>query len=353
VNITWDNIYLAIQIVVSVQLFLGIALNILEFKTRNLLLAYSCFLVIYSYNIFFTYQLDNFYLQQPLHIVASYIYFGPTLYLYFKSIRKEKGIHFKDFLKHYSIPVLLCLIYNVVKYPYYNFLIYTILFVYIALSFSICRQLLNHLEGSLRKRLLWFIGITGVYLILDTPMLIIEDLAILEISPFSLIHKPVNTFFYQFIHYPLLYIHFFILSLYAITEIPRFKRYFLTKSLRESGISIKDRQVFSQKIKHFFEVERIFLDPHLSLEVLSEKTHVEKSLVSKLIKEHYQKGFNDVVNQYRVKEFKTLLENEVYKNYDLVGLAKESGFSSKATFYRVFKDLEGVTPNQYKKQLQA
>ncbi|NER13636.1 AraC family transcriptional regulator [Leptobacterium flavescens] len=35
-----------------------------------------------------------------------------------------------------------------------------------------------------------------------------------------------------------------------------------------------------------------------------------------------------------------------------MGIAEEAGFKSKATFYRVFRKKEGMTPNEYLKSLE-
>ena len=36
--------------------------------------------------------------------------------------------------------------------------------------------------------------------------------------------------------------------------------------------------------------------------------------------------------------------------FDLLSIAKNAGFASKASFYRIFKESEGMTPNQYAKK---
>lgn len=349
-NITWDHIYLAIQIVVTIQLILGIILNTIEFKTRNLLLAYLCFLVVYTYNVFFLYPSYSKYAHKFLHLIGSYIYFGPTFYLYLKSLTGKLGK--REIFKHYSIPFTICLTYNLSGFSLYSVFIYVFLIGYILASVPLYHNVKTLLSGALKKRFLWFIFIHLLYLVLDTPMIILEDLAIAEISIAEKLYPSVNHFFYTYLHFPLLFFHFFILSLYAITEIPRFKKFFLSKTLKDSGIGDQQTLELKSQMTELFEKEKIFLNPSLNLEKLSVKMNLEKSLISKFLKETYNKGFNDFINEHRVNEFKRILVNPKYKNYDLVGLANESGFKSKATFYRVFKEIEGLTPNQYKKTLQ-
>jgi AraC-like DNA-binding protein len=49
-----------------------------------------------------------------------------------------------------------------------------------------------------------------------------------------------------------------------------------------------------------------------------------------------------------VDEAKRLLLDPSYNRFNIQGIAFESGFKSKATFYAVFKQIVGMTPKQYK-----
>ncbi len=300
---------------------------------------------------FFFYSTAPKFIQNVLHLFGSYIYFGPTLYLYLRSLVIGNLASRRTLILHYATPFLCCLIYNIFDFKIYSWLVYVFLIGYTITIVPLVKQILQSLQGSLRKRFVWFIGITILYLVLDTPMILIEDLATLKVSFFPKIYPELNEFFYQNLHFPLLFLHFFILSLYSITEIPRFKKYFLSKSLEASGVTNEKQQSLLNELIKLFDDDQIYLDTNLSLERLSKQLGIEKSLVSKLLKEKYNKGFNEYVNSYRVQEFKRLVSNPSYQHYDLVGLANESGFKSKATFYRVFKEIEGITPNQYKNSL--
>lgn len=348
-NITWDHIYLAIQIVVSFQLLAGIILNLIEFRARNLLLAYLSLLVIYTYNIFFL-GTESFYdhIRTPLHLLLSYIYFGPTFYLYLKSLKKDTSFALITTLKHYSIPLLFCIFYNVFAYQIYGLVVDTFIIVYFVASLPLYKQITSTLKGNLKRRFNWFFIISCVYICLDTPLILIEDLYRLGISPFTDIHPVLNEFFYTYIHFPLLLLYFSFLSIYMLTEIPRFKNFFVSRPLIESGITQKGISELQHSFDKSLTEEKVYLDPDLNLDTFSKKLGIDKSVLSKFIKETYNSGFNRIINRHRIEQFKTLLNEDKLKNYDLVGLAKESGFKSKATFYRVFKEIEGITPLQYK-----
>ena len=61
-------------------------------------------------------------------------------------------------------------------------------------------------------------------------------------------------------------------------------------------------------------------------------------------------GYYDIVNSYRVEQFKQAGSEGIHKKYSLVTLAEKCGFKSKASFFRAFKKFTGTTPNEYIQQ---
>jgi len=55
----------------------------------------------------------------------------------------------------------------------------------------------------------------------------------------------------------------------------------------------------------------------------------------------------DYLNDYRIAEFKRLLNEDEYSKYTLSALAELCGFSSRTSFFRYFKKTTGITPNEY------
>ncbi|MDB2526762.1 helix-turn-helix domain-containing protein, partial [Mariniblastus sp.] len=62
-------------------------------------------------------------------------------------------------------------------------------------------------------------------------------------------------------------------------------------------------------------------------------------------------NFYQFINEFRIKKFKRLMETSKVQQFTLLGLAIESGFHSKSTFYAAFKKFEGMTPKQYEKSI--
>lgn len=58
-------------------------------------------------------------------------------------------------------------------------------------------------------------------------------------------------------------------------------------------------------------------------------------------------SYKDYIDKKRIEEFKSIAAEEKNKIYDIPSLALMAGFNSKASFYRIFKQLEGMTPKEY------
>jgi len=69
--------------------------------------------------------------------------------------------------------------------------------------------------------------------------------------------------------------------------------------------------------------------------------------LSTIINQEAKTNFYNYINQFRVKEFKRLLQTPKAQQYSILGLAKEAGFNSKSTFYAAFKGIEGMAPKEY------
>jgi AraC-like DNA-binding protein len=116
---------------------------------------------------------------------------------------------------------------------------------------------------------------------------------------------------------------------------------------RKSGVDPQQLQAAFQKVKATLVDNRLYLKSDLTLTELSEKSSLPRHLVSQAINTFYNGNFFDLVNDYRVEEFKRQAMSPEKKHLNLLGIALESGFNSKASFYGVFKKKTGLTPSEY------
>lgn len=108
-------------------------------------------------------------------------------------------------------------------------------------------------------------------------------------------------------------------------------------------------EVYEEKLQHFFKDEKVFLDNDMSLEVLAEKMKLSKHHLTQLFNVYIGENFNQYINKYRISYSCELLQgNEGEMTMEEV--AFESGFNSKVSFNRHFKNIMGCTPSDYTKK---
>ena len=120
-----------------------------------------------------------------------------------------------------------------------------------------------------------------------------------------------------------------------------------------AGVVLKEADAvkYVSLIQNFISTERPYLEADLTLPQLATKLQIPSHLLSRVINEKFGLNFFDFINQYRVDEVKSKLDNPEFENLSLLGIAFECGFNSKSAFNRVFKRLTGLTPSEYKNQL--
>ncbi len=102
-----------------------------------------------------------------------------------------------------------------------------------------------------------------------------------------------------------------------------------------------------KKLLEALERQKIYKDPKMTIAILAGHLGWPINNVSVLINETFQTNFNDLINQYRINEFKQRCTEPQSQRYSILGLGQEAGFSSKASFYRIFKKKVGMTPTEF------
>jgi YesN/AraC family two-component response regulator len=85
----------------------------------------------------------------------------------------------------------------------------------------------------------------------------------------------------------------------------------------------------------------------LSLKTVAKYVHLNASYFSVLFKEQTNMTFSEYVTRRRLQMAKNLL---VGSNLPITDIAEEVGYQTSKYFIKMFKDFEGITPSQYRKQ---
>ena len=101
-------------------------------------------------------------------------------------------------------------------------------------------------------------------------------------------------------------------------------------------------------LKKVVKETRYYQDPELSLRSLAEKLDLHTHELSRIINTVLKKSFNDFIGEYRVADVVQKMQDPAYDHITLLGIAFESGFNSKTTFNRTFKQMTGKSPAEYK-----
>ncbi len=112
-----------------------------------------------------------------------------------------------------------------------------------------------------------------------------------------------------------------------------------------------DAKEKSRRLKEAVAANRLYLDPELTLTTLAIKLCIHPHELSRIINTGLEKNFNDFINEFRVRAVSRKMRDPAYDNLTLLGIAYESGFNSKTTFNRVFREITGKTPLEYKKEV--
>ena len=120
-----------------------------------------------------------------------------------------------------------------------------------------------------------------------------------------------------------------------------------------SRLEAAELQRCCDKVSSYMTTERPYLESDLTLPKLAEDLGVSTHHLSQIINEVHGKNFFNFINEYRVNEVKRKIQDPAYDNYSLLGIAYESGFNSKSAFNRVFKNITGQTPSQFRDSLSS
>lgn len=102
------------------------------------------------------------------------------------------------------------------------------------------------------------------------------------------------------------------------------------------------RELIANVIRH---IEDHYQDANLNVNTIGERFELKGSYVSKLFKDGTGEGLLDYITKFRIQQAKRMIG---YKQDSISDIAKSVGYNEVATFIRVFKKYEGITPGKYK-----
>lgn len=116
--------------------------------------------------------------------------------------------------------------------------------------------------------------------------------------------------------------------------------------------STEEADQLMQHIEQIMREQALFTDSHLTIQDLAAAVGSNRTYVSNAINRNCALSFSQYVARFRVEYAQTILRDPQYSSDHeaIANAAALSGFTSDQNFYRVFKDLTGLTPLQYRQQ---
>lgn len=114
-----------------------------------------------------------------------------------------------------------------------------------------------------------------------------------------------------------------------------------------TDLSNKEISRLNKRLQTLLDNKQIYNNPDLHLSEVALMLGTNRSYLSRLINDEMGTSFCELINDYRVKHAKSLLDN-LDEKISLDEIASMSGFNSTSSFYRTFKEKTGLSPGKYR-----
>jgi AraC-like DNA-binding protein len=212
-------------------------------------------------------------------------------------------------------------------------------------------KLLKQTYGSLQHTTLKWLNVFVISIL----VLFSWDAALLALKLYYLQIDNFNLDLLQSFGTSAYHLSFIVLNLLIFLKFSIFSKVDLAEDINpenlplQSAVNVNPKQIAHiEKIMHD---TKIYCDPNLTLNDLSDAVSIPARKLSQIVKAKYQKNFYEFINAYRIEEAKRMLKSPEYRHRTIMEVYIDAGFNSKSVFNEFFKNIENMTPSEYKKSL--
>lgn len=113
-------------------------------------------------------------------------------------------------------------------------------------------------------------------------------------------------------------------------------------------IDPRDAQIHGRLIE-VMDSELVYTEHGLTIRTLADRIKVPEHQLRVLINQGMGcRNFSEFLNDYRVRYAKSLLSDPEHARQSVLTIAMDAGFASVSSFNRVFKELEAITPSEFR-----
>jgi len=141
--------------------------------------------------------------------------------------------------------------------------------------------------------------------------------------------------------------------LYGGSSVNSLKDIFLTMRKRFEGNFESEDEIKSKEsddansIINFIQEKKPYLNAEFTIHDLTSKLNIPHHRVSQCFNNEIQVSFPVFRNQLRVEYAIGLLKKDVHKSMSIEGIAYQSGFKTKSSFYSAFRSVYKMTPTEW------
>ncbi|MEM7086249.1 MAG: helix-turn-helix domain-containing protein [Bacteroidota bacterium] len=213
---------------------------------------------------------------------------------------------------------------------------------YLIYSWILARRYrVKKLRKNFHVNLIYWLVILQFSAVLLTQLLVTSELLQISIGISS---DRAGALFFTFIYY----VFALILIISPKGILPEDVQLAKSKRYKKSSLSHDQKEDILIRLTQSLMKDKPYLRADLNLDDLAKSIRVNPNFLSQVINERLDKNFYTLINEYRIEEFKRNINGSKKTIY---GVALDSGFNSKSAFNRVFKEITGTTPSQYKKSI--
>lgn len=300
--------------------------------------------------------------------IASVMLIGPSLYLYYKltirPINSNKKNHLLHFFPFFLLFIFLIIIesnFNSVshppagKLPWYVAIAEVFKLIHLSSYFIISFYVLN--KFSQKKDHILFEGHSKTILLCGRLLLLLLSGSVIFSGLFLVFDKYMNIellignpSFIKLLLVICIYLLAFMAIRFPIVVVTERDNLIVKRAPKYNSSTLNKEEVKEWKsiLLSYLYHEKPYLDDKLKIEHLAKAIGISSRNLSQIVNQEFGKQFKDFINYFRVEEFKKRILDPTESNKTILAIAYESGFSSKASFNRIFKSLTSVTPKEYK-----
>lgn len=121
----------------------------------------------------------------------------------------------------------------------------------------------------------------------------------------------------------------------------------------KSSLTEQGKQKILKNIMTEFESREYYTDNLASLSDLARKIGDSPHHVSQVINEKLQKGFFELLAQYRVEKAKSIIAGDKNNKLTVEEISEMVGYNSKTAFNNAFRKLSGKTPSEFRRSVNS